>query len=207
MDIESAYDRWASQYDTNENKTRDLEAIALRTMLVDLMFTHCLELGCGTGKNTEWLIGHTTRITAVDLSNEMLARARVKIKNPKVNFVRADLLEEWSFIEETADLIIFSLILEHIEDLEKIFRRASAKLESGGYLYVGELHPFKQYSGTKARFDTDLGKEILTCYIHHVSDFTGAAQKSGLLIEQVMEFFDDESRLMPRIISFLFRKP
>jgi hypothetical protein len=30
MDISNAYNSWSSQYDTNENKTRDLEALALK---------------------------------------------------------------------------------------------------------------------------------------------------------------------------------
>lgn len=206
MDIKSAYDRWASQYDTNENKTRDLEAVALSAMLKEFQFRHCLELGCGTGKNTEWLVRRSEKITAVDLSEEMLAHAKTKITDPKVNFVHADLLQPWDFIQEPVDLITFSLVLEHVEELEKIFRNASEVLEAGGLLYVGELHPYKQYLGTKARFESDHGTEVLTCYTHHLSDFTHAAEKSSLKIEHLMEFFDDEAKLMPRIISILFIK-
>ena len=55
MDIEQAYNIWADQYDTNSNKTRDLEAISLRTALSGFQFNNCLEIGCGTGKNTQWL--------------------------------------------------------------------------------------------------------------------------------------------------------
>lgn len=31
-DIQKAYDLWSGQYDTNDNKTRDLEAMSLRTI-------------------------------------------------------------------------------------------------------------------------------------------------------------------------------
>jgi ubiquinone/menaquinone biosynthesis C-methylase UbiE len=206
MDIANSYDRWASQYDTDENKTRDLEAIALRSMLGDMEFRHCLELGCGTGKNTGWLIGRSKKITAVDLSTEMLAAARRKIQNPKVKFVQANLLKEWRFIEEPVDLVSFSLVLEHIEHLGEIFGKASAILEPRGHLYLGELHPYKQYSGTKARFDTSEGRQVLTCFNHHISDFIEAAQKSSLQITNLMEFFDDEAKITPRIISLLFKK-
>jgi predicted TPR repeat methyltransferase len=207
MDIASSYNKWSSQYDTNENKTRDLEAIALRTMLSDFKFRHCLELGCGTGKNTAWLIERSEKITCVDLSAEMLALAKNKITNGKVNFVQADILKDWDFIKEPVDLVSFSLVLEHIEELNDIFRKATLALASEGYIYVGELHPFKQYSGTKARFDTDEGRRILTCYTHHISDFTNAARDNGLTIANLMEFFDDENNITPRIISILFRKP
>ncbi len=56
MDVQEAYKYWSEQYDTNINKTRELEAISLRDTLSEIKFEKCLEIGCGTGKNTEWLI-------------------------------------------------------------------------------------------------------------------------------------------------------
>jgi ubiquinone/menaquinone biosynthesis C-methylase UbiE len=50
MNIKEAYNHWAKQYDTNLNKTRDLEAVALRESLANISFQTCLEIGCGTGK-------------------------------------------------------------------------------------------------------------------------------------------------------------
>lgn len=52
MNVETAYNKWAEQYDTNENKTRDLEGVSLRKTLANINFEECLEIGCGTGKNT-----------------------------------------------------------------------------------------------------------------------------------------------------------
>jgi hypothetical protein len=56
MNTEKAYSIWAEYYDTNKNKTRDIEAISLRETLSNMRFKSYLEIGCGTGKNTEWLI-------------------------------------------------------------------------------------------------------------------------------------------------------
>src|SRR5688572_18487997 len=116
MKTEEAYDQWSAQYDTNENKTRDLEAQALRHILHHLSFERCLEIGCGTGKNTSWLFTKANHITAVDLSEEMLAKARKKISSPKVQFHKADITAEWDFASGMYDLITFSLVLEHIEE-------------------------------------------------------------------------------------------
>ncbi len=79
MNVQQSYDSWSSQYDTNKNKTRDLEALSLRTTLLNIPFDSCLEIGCGTGKNTEWLVTRAGHITAVDLSEGMLAIARSKV--------------------------------------------------------------------------------------------------------------------------------
>lgn len=170
-------------------------------------FQRCLEIGCGTGKNTEWLITKAEEILAVDLSEKMLAIAREKISSDRVNFIRADIIEPWSFGEKKFDLITFSLVLEHIENLDAVFEQASHSLIPGGYVYVGELHPFKQYSGTKARFDTNEGKHVVTCYTHNISDFIQSANRYGLEIASLHEYFDNDDRTtIPRILSFIFRQ-
>lgn len=207
MDVKKAYSIWANQYDSNENKTRDIEAIALRETLANTKFDKCLEIGCGTGKNTEWLVGRGNEIVAVDLSDEMLGKAKDKIASPKVNFIQADITKEWGFAHQQFDLVTFSLVLEHIEDLDDIFRKVSKVIAQNGLVYIGELHPFKQYTGTKARFETEDGLHIVTCYKHNISDFTDAAKLHGFQIEEVKEYFDDNNKdTIPRILTILFRK-
>ena len=207
MDVKQAYNSWAEQYDTNKNNTRDMEAISLRETLANTDFADCLEIGCGTGKNTQWLITKAKSVTSVDLSEEMLKIAKEKIASDKVRFYEADITQDWRFVHQAYDLITFSLVLEHIEDLESIFQKAANAIASKGYLYVGELHPFKQYSGTKARFNTEAGLQEVTCFTHHVSEFIHAARKNGFRIEEVKEYFDNDNRnSIPRILTLLFRK-
>lgn len=206
MSIQKAYDNWSIQYDTNINKTRDLEALALQETLAHIDFNTCLEIGCGTGKNTAWLLTRAQAITAIDLSAEMLAKARKKIKSEKVNFIQGDILQDWNFGSSKYELISFSLVLEHIQNLEPIFQKASKLIAENGYVYIGELHPFKQYTGTKARYDTEEGQQIVTCFNHHVSDFTQAAHTSGFTIMQIEEYFDEGNRsTVPRILSILLK--
>lgn len=206
MNVREAYNLWASQYDTNENKTRDLEGRAFRETLAEVHFERCLEVGCGTGKNTEWLVTRGKNITSVDLSEEMLKIAETRISSSKVQFRQADINLPWSFAEGRYDLVAFSLVLEHIENLDHIFSEVTKVLTPGGYVYVGELHPFKQYMGTKARFDTEEGRNIVQCYDHHVSDFVSSAKKSGLQWIDLCEYFDDPNRSgIPRILVLLFR--
>ncbi len=207
MDTKKAYDIWASQYDTNSNRTRDLEARALRIALGNISFDRCLEIGCGTGKNTEWLITQAGQVSAVDFSDEMLAKAKEKITSDKVEFIKADITGPWTFSKELYDLISFSLVLEHIEKLEPVFGKATQSLKRGGFVYVGELHPFKQYSGSKARFDTEDGLHVVECFTHHISDFIQAAKKHGLMPFDVNEYFDEEDKTgIPRILAIVFRK-
>jgi SAM-dependent methyltransferase len=209
MEPGEAYNQWAQQYDTNINKTRDLEALALRTLLDGRFFEKVLEMGCGTGKNTAWLQQRTQQITSVDLSEGMLALAKEKIKAPHVHFVQADMNDSWHFAPPACDLVCFSLVLEHIENLENVFSKAADCLKNGGWLYLGELHPFKQYMGSKARFEDAGGTQVVTCFTHHISDFTRAAHKAGLELKVLEEFFDGEQTdgpNIPRILALVFQK-
>jgi ubiquinone/menaquinone biosynthesis C-methylase UbiE len=207
-EVRQAYNSWADQYDTNENKTRDLEGISLRSTLSKLHFINCLEVGCGTGKNTAWLMAHAKKVVAVDFSEKMLAKAKNKIQTDHVKFIQADINKQWLFTNDTHfDIAIFSLVLEHIENLENIFEKLSKVIASQGYVYISELHPFKQYNGTKARFETENGLEIVQCFNHNISDFTQAAKKYGFEIIDLQEYFDNDDRTtIPRILTLLFKK-
>ena len=207
MNVQQAYNTWAQQYDTNSNPTRDLEGMALRETLDKIEFRSVLETGCGTGKNTEWFAAKAAHITAVDLSEEMLARAQQKAQSQNVVFKQADITQPWNFADGPYDLISFSLVLEHIENIYFIFEQAALKLNPGGHLYIGELHPFKQYAGSKARFDTEEGTQIVTCFSHNISDFTTAAKKHGFAVADIDEYFDNGDRTtLPRILTLLFKK-
>ncbi|MBX2877668.1 MAG: class I SAM-dependent methyltransferase [Saprospiraceae bacterium] len=208
MSIAEAYNQWANQYDSNENKTRDLDRVATQKTLGKYAFDRVLELGCGTGKNTVWLLEQEAEVIGVDFSEGMLKKARQKIQSPKARFLRADITEVWSQEIPEVDLATCSLILEHIADLDFIFQQAYQKIKRGGHFFICELHPFKQYIGSKARYDTEHGVEELEVYIHHISEFVRAGQQNGFTLVELKEWFDEgrEEQTPPRLLSLVFRK-
>jgi ubiquinone/menaquinone biosynthesis C-methylase UbiE len=207
MSTQHLYNQWSATYDAVENKTRDLEKLACESVLGDVPFTRVLELGGGTGKNTIWLAERAEQVLSVDFSDEMQAVARSKVKNPNVEFRIGDVRSEWSFVDSNVDLITCSLILEHVEKLDFIFQQAANVLLPGGHFYICELHPFKQYEGSKARFETDGGVQVTECFQHHVTDYTNAALENGFEIDRMDEWFDNnDRRTTPRLISFVFSK-
>ncbi len=207
MNVREAYQEWSQQYDTNQNKTRDLEATALRSVLSKLELNKVLEFGCGTGKNTVWFEQNAKEILSADFSEAMIAKATEKIKSPKVQFTIADINKAWDFTNLEFDLISFSLVLEHIENLDVVFSKIDKITQTGSKVYIGELHPFKQYAGSKARYSTPEGEQLVTCYTHNVSDFIHAANKYGFSLIELEEWFDDNDRTqIPRILTLLFKK-
>lgn len=206
MNVQKAYDEWSKSYDTVENKTRDLEARALRES-VSGENLEILEIGCGTGKNTEFLQTKAKRLTGADFSEEMLAQAKRKISAENVEFRHLDLRETWDFAENSFDLITCSLALEHIENIDFVFAEANRVLRAGGRFYFGELHPFKQYQGSKARFETGAGVFELECFTHHVSEFFDAAVKNNFEVTELKEWFDDDDKQeIPRLLTMILRK-
>ena len=184
-----------------------LYSAALKKLLSRKTYKHCLEVGCGTGKNTQWLLTICDQITAIDLSKGMREIAKNKINSTKVNFSEADIIKDWAFAKDAYDLVTFSLMLENIEDLDAVFQKVSKVTTVGSWVYIGELHPFKQYAGSKARFETESGTQVVTCFNHHVTDFIQAANTSGFQLIQLDEQFDDADRSqIPRILNLLFEK-
>ncbi len=207
MTIDKAYNTWANNYDAVENKTRDLEKIAAKQTLDKYNYTTVVKLGCGTEKNTEWLAEKANSIIGLDFSPEMLLKAKEKIKSDKVQFQQADLTLPWDIIDNYADLISCSLTLEHISDLNFIFSEGYNKLKPEGKFFICELHPFKQYTGSKAKFENENGIIELEVFTHHVSEYVNAAINNGFKILEIKEWFDNDDKTdIPRLISFVFEK-
>ena len=210
MDIRNAYDEWSEKYDTDENLTRDLDQSVTRGLLADLRFESILEIGCGTGKNTAFLaqIGNTVR--ALDFSQGMIEKARAKVRAgnvENVHFSIADITRRWPCDDGEFDLTVCNLVLEHIENLFHIFCEAARTLQAGGKFLINELHPLRQYKGTKARFNRESETVEVEAFTHHISDFTNAAAKNGFKLVKFNEYWheNDEDK-PPRLVSFVFEK-
>lgn len=208
MKVQDAYTRWSTTYDSDRNLTRDLDRQATERVLTGLRYHNVLELGCGTGKNTAFLTTLGQHVLAIDFSVGMLSQAKEKIKSDKVLFAVADLTKPWPCKNEAFELIVCNLVLEHVSDLSSVFSQVSRSLVPGGEFFVSELHPFRQYQGTQARFQRDLEAIEITAFVHHLSDFTESASRHGLSLQMVKEWWHDEDQnRLPRLVSFMFEKP
>ena len=207
MSIQKAYNDWSETYDIDENLTRDLDQKVTREALANQHFHSILEIGCGTGKNTEFLVQAGERVHALDFSEGMIKIAQEKIQAENVRFSLADLTQTWPCEEQAYDLIVCNLVLEHIQDLSFIFSEASRVLEQSGRFLINELHPFRQYEGKKARFSGDKGVTEIPAFVHHISDFVNTASMSNLTLVKLNEYWHEQDQgKPPRIVSFLFEK-
>ena len=206
-DVSDAYDRWSASYDTDANLTRDLDARVLREAPLQLSGKRVLELGCGTGKNTEWLAANARSVTALDFSPGMLARAHQRVTTTNVRFAEHDIRNPLPLDDESVDIVVGNLVLEHVDELASVFAEAARVLAIGGQFFFCELHPYRQLRGGQAHFaDATSGDTVVvTAYRHTTSEFVNAAIGAGLTLVSLGEWFDEGAPpdTAPRLLSLL----
>lgn len=205
--VQKAYDEWAEIYDTNENSTRDLNYQAIRGESLSFHNKTVLELGCGTGLNTQHIALEAKKVIGVDFSEQMLFKARERNSEDNIRFVTADITKYWDFEDESFDFIVANLVLEHVEDLSHIFREAYRVLRRNGKIYLAELHPYKQIQRSQAKYISQKsGEEILVdAFIHSTSEYVNEGLSAGFSLIKMREWQKDDEKI-PRLISLLFDK-
>ncbi|HEV8712451.1 MAG TPA: class I SAM-dependent methyltransferase [Candidatus Binatia bacterium] len=202
--VQKAYNEWVHQYDTNENSTRDLNAQVLRQQPFDLVSKAVLELGCGTGFNTVWLAPGARFVVGVDISEGMLRKARCRLGERHVHLLQTDITKPWP-LTQGFDLIVATLVLEHVQDLAPVFAEAHRVLWPGGLLYIGELHPYKQRQGGQAKYrDARTGTEVLVpAFRHTMAEYINAGIEAGFTLRRLGEWLN-EADTDPRLVTLLF---
>jgi SAM-dependent methyltransferase len=98
-----------------------------------------LDIGCGKGDFSRLLAGRSERVTAVDLSPEMIREAQERSAQfSNIDFQTADILE-WSWPQAKYDCIASIAVLHHLPP-EEMLRRCAAALAPGGTLIVLDLY-------------------------------------------------------------------
>ena len=127
---------------------------AVRALLPHMPGLNVIDLGCGFGWFCRWAREHgAARVTGLDLSERMLARARAATRDEAIDYEQADL--EWLQSPVGAfDLAYSSLAFHYVENAERLFAEISRSLKPGGLLVFSAEHPI--YSApAKPRWGTD----------------------------------------------------
>jgi ubiquinone/menaquinone biosynthesis C-methylase UbiE len=208
--VARAYDRWSSQYDSDRNTTRDLDAVVVREAPLRLAGQRVLELGCGTGKNSVWLASEASELVALDFSAGMLAVARERVAAPHARFIEHDIRAPWPVDAASVDAVIGNLVLEHVEDLTTVYAEAARVLRSGGQLFFCELHPQRQLLGGQAHFTDTVTSETVAvpAFRHTTSEYVNAGLAQAFVLRNLGEWLEPDApaNAPPRLISLLFER-
>jgi len=102
-----------------------------------------LEIGCGNGMLTFFLLKRKIKIIAIDISEKAIANLNrwfsEEIRSGKLRLVCSDLLEFLANSRENFDVIVGAGIIHHIEkkDRKKLFRLVYQRLNPGGIFACG----------------------------------------------------------------------
>ena len=95
-----------------------------------------LELGCGTGYFTKEIVLTGAKVTAIDISPELIAIAKDEIKADNLTFQLANAYS-LEYEDNSFDSVIGSSVLHHLE-IEQAIREAFRVLKSGGFICFTE---------------------------------------------------------------------
>jgi ubiquinone/menaquinone biosynthesis C-methylase UbiE len=206
------YDRGSQAYDDDANVTRELNARILRERALEIKARDVLELGCGTGKNSEWLALYARQLLCLDMSAEKLAKAEARLAEVRhVSFLQHDVRQPWPVEEASRDRVVSNLVLEHVQDLRPVLVQVARVLRSDGLFFMSELHPFRQIQGAQAQFGRTEGAQLqaVPSFWHDVSDYVAAGLAAGLVLRGLDEWRDAEvpQSVPPRLLALLWLKP
>jgi len=97
-----------------------------------------LDVGCGKGRFSKWLIANGALVTGIELSNNLLKEAQ--------NISGGTFLEgsatHLNFEDETFDCVICIEVLEHIPDTQKAVSEMCRVLKKGGKILIIDRNKF-----------------------------------------------------------------
>lgn len=189
LPAEVGYDLWAEIYDGEDNPLVQLEQPHVVAMMGDVRGMTVADVGCGTGRHTQWLAAAGAHVIGLDFSCGMLEKARAKPGCANVDFRQHDLSTPFPFADSEIDRIVCGLVLEHVADLGFVFEEFHRVLRPGGFAVVSNLHPAMMLRGVSARFTdprTGIQTRPRSCS-HTISDYVNAALRAGLAMDHMSE--------------------
>jgi ubiquinone/menaquinone biosynthesis C-methylase UbiE len=180
------YDRWAANYDTMGNWLLALEEPEVDRALGDVSGLDVLDAGAGTGRHAIRLAAQGARVTAVDFSEEMLAKARAKPGAEHVRWLTHDVDVPLPFANRSFDRVLSALVLEHIPParLVPFFRELGRVARPEGSIVVTAMHPAMFLKGVEVRPRS---------YAATLSHYVMGAIDAGLRIVRLSEHSVDEA--------------
>jgi malonyl-CoA O-methyltransferase len=166
------------------------------------------DIGTGTGRHALRLAAAGARVTAVDFSEQMMAKARAKPGAARVRFVAHDLTRPPLPLPAAGfDRVVCALVVDHIADLGGLFGELRRITRPDGKVIVSVMHPAMMLRGVQARFtDPATGRETRPAsHPNQLSDYLMGAVGAGLRLDHASEHaVDDElAARLPRAAKYL----
>lgn len=187
----TGYGEWAATYEQAVPSQLDIRVLESLSSVNWSAARECLDLACGTGRTAEWLKARgVTTIDGIDLTPEMLERARTKALYRSL-FLGS--VEDTGISHARYDLIVMCLVDEHLAALDPVYQEACRLSNPDAQFVVVGMHPFFFMTGMPTHFkDTEGNPKAIETHIHLFSDHSRAAFKAGWTLAEAYEGVIDE---------------
>ncbi|MCG3701040.1 class I SAM-dependent methyltransferase [Aliarcobacter butzleri] len=139
----SRFDERAKDWDKKQT-TLDKSDACINHLKEKIDFSNIkniLDYGCGTGLIAFNLVEKNNEVLGLDNSYGMIEEFNKKVKEKNLSNIKAkkhNILEE-DLPKNSFDLIVISMSLHHIEDIDMFFKKSFEALKNGGYICVNDL--------------------------------------------------------------------
>ncbi len=171
------------------------ERPATIALLGDVYSKRILEVGCGSGPLTEWLVNHGAEVVACDVSANMLALVRSRVGD-RAELHHHDLAEPLTFVDDTSvDLVVASLVFHYLRDWVAPLRELHRVLRPGGSVVMSIHHPSwdwrnhcpEDYFAFLQVSEVWVKPHPVTFWRRPLTAVTAAISEAGFLIDRLVE--------------------
>ncbi|PJA98734.1 MAG: hypothetical protein CO128_05785 [Ignavibacteriales bacterium CG_4_9_14_3_um_filter_30_11] len=189
-----AYDIWADSYGLdNYNLTLHYDNIIINKFLseIDVKDKTVFDYGCGTGINWEVILQkNPSNLIGCDISQNMINQ--LKKNFPDAEVYKTDNLSLSFLPKNSCDIIISTLVIAHIKDIQKMFSEWERVLKNKSEIFITDFHPNLLSKGGKRTFS--IGKELIIIenYCHTIKTIEEILAQFGFKKINLIEFKIDE---------------
>ena len=144
-----------------------------------------LDVGTGTGVLLPLLMRRTEaeNITAIDIAEKMIEKAKSKFSSHGIHFIAADVLE-YPFVSNVFNHIVCYSVFPHFEDKRGAIQKFAAALKPGGLLSI--LHSSSRERINRVHVHIH-AQDINSDYLLPAREYLPVLNRNGLNEERIID--------------------
>jgi ubiquinone/menaquinone biosynthesis C-methylase UbiE len=190
-----AYDLWSNDYDKQpDNLMLHLDGKLFNHLIsqINIQGKQVADIGCGTGRHWSVIFDKQPgALTGFDVSGGMLQKLKEKYPQAQIRKITDNLFSDVP--DQTYNVIISTLTVAHIENIEEALQSWARLLKSGGDIIITDFHPHTLAFGGKRTFKHNNAVMAVRNYVHPIYTIKDVLLRNNFQLMSQEEIKIDES--------------